>query len=87
MSYLQLRYLARLREALGTAEEVLEVPADGLDLLEVMEALGRRHGPAALAALNAEGVRLARNQELVERPGLKLLAGDELAFLPPVTGG
>lgn len=87
MSSLRLRYLASLREALGTAEETLDVPAAGCDLEQVLEALGRRHGPAALAALTADSVRLACNQELVERSGLRLAGGDELAFLPPVTGG
>ena len=87
MSSLRLRYLASLREQLGTAEETLDVPASGLDLEQVLEHIGRRHGPEAVAALTADSVRLACNQELVERSGLRLLAGDELAFLPPVTGG
>ncbi len=87
MSSLRLRYLASLREQLGTAEETLDVPASGFDLEQVLDAIGRRHGPLAVAALNAESVRLACNQELVDRSGLRLVAGDELAFLPPVTGG
>jgi len=87
MSSLRLRYLASLREQLGTAEETLDVPTSGVDFEQVLEALGRRHGQAAVAALRADNVRVACNQELVERAGLRLMAGDELAFLPPVTGG
>lgn len=87
MSHLRLRYLASLREELGTAEEAFEVPASGLDFEQVLVLIGHRHGALAVAALTADSVRLACNQELVERSGLRLLAGDELAFLPPVTGG
>jgi len=87
MSSLRLRYLASLREELGIAEETLEVPTSGIDFEQVLTLISRRHGPAAVAALTADSVRLACNQELVERSGLRLVAGDELAFLPPVTGG
>lgn len=87
MNRLRLRYLASLREQLGIAEETLDVPATGFDFAEVLDVIGQRHGPSAVAALSAENVRVACNQELVERAGLRLVAGDELAFLPPVTGG
>lgn len=87
MNGLRLRYLASLRETLGTAEETYEVPASGLDFEQVLALIGQRHGLGAVAALTADSVRLACNQDLVERAGLRLDAGDELAFLPPVTGG
>lgn len=87
MSELRLRYLASLREQLGTSDEALAVPGDGLTFENVLEQLADRHGAAAVAALTAGNVRLALNQELVEAEGLIVHAGDELAFLPPVTGG
>ena len=45
--------------------------------------------PVELAvALLGERVRIARNGELItERGGIVLEAGDEIAFLPPVSGG
>ena len=45
--------------------------------------------PVELAvALLGELVRIARNGELItERGGIVLEAGDEIAFLPPVSGG
>jgi len=87
MSSLRLRYLGKLREELGRSEEVVDVPESGLALEQVLELIEGRHGASAVAALTADSVRLACNQELVERSGLCLVAGDELAFLPPVTGG
>ncbi|TVS16837.1 MAG: molybdopterin converting factor subunit 1 [Gammaproteobacteria bacterium] len=87
MRELRLRYLASLREQLGTTEEALAIPAEGTTLEHVLEQLGSRHGATAVAALTAGNVRLALNQELVEAKGLIVRAGDELAFLPPVTGG
>lgn len=87
MSSLQLRYLASLREELGRSEERFEVPEAGLDFEQVLALIQDRHGPGAVAALTADSVRLACNQELVDPSGLHLRGGDELAFLPPVTGG
>ena len=44
---------------------------------------------ATADALWLDNVRLAHNQELVASApmALKLVDGDEVAFLPPVTGG
>ena len=43
-------------------------------------------GADALAALSAQGVRVCVNQTIV-RDDVGLHTGDEVAFLPPVTGG
>jgi molybdopterin synthase sulfur carrier subunit len=40
----------------------------------------------AIAALRASGVRIAVNQEMIEH-NAALAPGDEVAFLPPITGG
>lgn len=79
------RYFAALREQAGTAEEVLEIPRSPLALAEVIELLGRRHGTELAGALVAENVRVAINQELASATQVR--EGDEVAFLPPVTGG
>ena len=43
--------------------------------------------PALAEAVRGPRVRLALNGALVSAAGLVLAAGDELAFLPPVSGG
>ena len=82
-------FFASLREAVGRSECRIPLHSDngsafGLDGL-MAELKGRLDAPA-YAALVAENVRIAVNRELVEG-AVDLQAGDEVAFLPPVTGG
>ncbi len=81
----RIRFFASLREAAGTDELRLALP-DGAGVESLMEALEQRLPPMAVAAITAENVRVACNQELVSPP-FHLSEGDEVAFLPPVTGG
>jgi molybdopterin synthase sulfur carrier subunit len=77
---LRLVFLGRLEDAAG--EPGREVPAG--PLAEVLAALG----PDLAATLSAPRIRLAVNGTLVaDRASLVLADGDELAFLPPVSGG
>lgn len=66
------------------AEAVVEVEATHQGL-----AAGRRAGRVVeiRSRLEAANVRLAHNQSLHGASELKLQSGDQLAFLPPVTGG
>ncbi|MGB7655546.1 MAG: MoaD/ThiS family protein [Novosphingobium sp.] len=76
----KLVFLGKLADLAGAAErEVAPGP-----LADVLAAL-----PVQLAvALLDERVRLALNGELIAHPeGAVLQPGDELAFLPPVSGG
>lgn len=78
-------YFASLREALGREREELELPPEVRTLGELRGWLHARGGEwSALAP--QRNVRAARNQEMAG-PGTALVAGDELAFFPPVTGG
>ena len=82
-------FFASLREAVGRSEYELPIQessgaAFGLETL--MAELESRLAGDAYAALVAENVRIAVNQELVDG-AVALRAGDEVAFLPPVTGG
>ncbi len=84
-------FFASLREAVGRSE--FEVPLTGTagsgpayGLERLMAELKKRLDGGAYAALAAENVRIAVNRELVDGT-VVLQAGDEVAFLPPVTGG
>lgn len=76
----RLVFLGRLADVAGAGERTVE-PGP---LAEVLAAL-----PADLAiALLDERVRIALNGELLGEPeAITLQPGDELAFLPPVSGG
>jgi len=78
---LRLVFLGRLEDAAGGGER--DIPAVS-SLAEVLAGLE----PELAAALNSSKVRLAVNGKLVaDRGALMLRDGDELAFLPPVSGG
>jgi molybdopterin converting factor subunit 1 len=76
------RLFARLREQAGTDTEMLELPAAST-LADVYEALRRRH-PALESDRSA--VRAALNQEFKDWSE-QVADGDEVAFIPPVSGG
>ena len=77
-------FFASLREAVGIGET--EVSADSLSSL--IESLRGRLDNAAIEALTAENVRIAIDQTLLEEGANPLFkGGEEVAFLPPVTGG
>lgn len=76
------KFFAQLREVTGT--EALQINA--ADLNGVFDELAKRYPEDVLAQLRGDNVRIAVNQELVNgNPALT--AGDEVALLPPVTGG
>jgi molybdopterin converting factor subunit 1 len=75
------RYFARLRELAGTEMEVVYVSA-GATLGDVYDA-GRAKHPALP---ERPGVRGAVNQEFAGWDA-KIADGDEVAFIPPVSGG
>ena len=79
-------FFASLREAVGEERVALEL-ADG-SFAELRSRLTATLGKQS-DVLWADNVRLARNQELLtaEVDSLEFADGDELAFLPPVTGG
>jgi molybdopterin converting factor subunit 1 len=78
----KIRLFARLRESAGTSECDLDVPDDAT-VHDVWSALVRRYpslapfGDSTTAAVNADfAKRMTR-----------VAADDEVAFLPPVSGG
>ncbi len=81
---LTLKYFARLREQLGSGEQIdFE---RGLTLGGLRDQLIARGGAHAEALSRSAFLRCARNQQMAEE-GEELEDGDEIAFFPPVTGG
>lgn len=76
----RLVFLGRLEDVAGVAE--LAIAPGPLD--QILAALD----PALAVQLLGERVRMALNGQLIaEGGGIVLAQGDELAFLPPVSGG
>ena len=77
---IHVRYFASLREALGRSKETREAPEGATPASVLRDALGEAH------ARRAAAVAFAVNRE--HAPGDRPLRdGDEVAFLPPVSGG
>jgi molybdopterin synthase sulfur carrier subunit len=83
----RLVFLGRLADVAGRTEATVACPAS-LGWGDVVAWLAS-HGGADLAdAVGAARVRVALNGVvLAEKATLVLVGGDELAFLPPVSGG
>lgn len=78
---LKLVFLGRLEDAAGGAEREVVGAATLAAVLAMLE-------PTLAEALAMPRIRMAQNGVLVADPSLLVLAdGDELAFLPPVSGG
>ena len=80
-------FFASRRGAVVT--DVLDIDmGDGGSLCDLRRNLAARLGEDQMAALDAADVRVAVNRRLVhEGEEAVLVAGDEVAFMPPVTGG
>ncbi len=76
-------YFAVIRERMGIASEELELPAEITDLASLAAFLERSR-PALRGALAS--VRFAVGDEFASLDR-KLVAGDVVALIPPVSGG
>ena len=76
-----LLFLGRLADLAGHGERTCAAPLDWPALLAVL-------GPELAAAVGEDKVRVALNGLIVaEKGALMAEAGDEIALLPPVSGG
>jgi molybdopterin synthase sulfur carrier subunit len=80
---LRILYFAGLRDALGVAEETLELPAGCGTVGALAELLAERH---PTYRERRPHVRIARN-EAFARDDEALADGDVIALIPPVAGG
>lgn len=79
---LTLRFLGKLQHVAGRGSIALKV-AEPLTLAQIAERLD----PELAAAIAQSTVRIALNGALVADGDFRAGDGDELAFLPPVSGG
>ena len=75
-------FFGRLRELIGVSEEIGELP-EGTTLANVFERYAERF--PKLAGFRGSMV-VSQNQEFAAWDS-RIAAGDEIAFLPPVSGG
>jgi molybdopterin synthase sulfur carrier subunit len=80
---LRVLFFASLREVLG-CDHVMVPHVPDMEML--LKALGTRFGEKTTHCLHGENILIAHNQEIC-RGNISLEAGDEIAFLPPVSGG
>jgi molybdopterin synthase sulfur carrier subunit len=83
---IRILYFARLREDMGIAGEMFELPAAVSDVKSLRGQLIARGGASATALGQGKALRVSVNQDLA-RDDTPVKAGDEVAFFPPVTGG
>jgi molybdopterin converting factor small subunit len=81
---IKVRYFARVRDLMGASEEVVE--AAGLnDAAALVEHLASR-GPEGAEALRHPSIRVEVNGVIGPRT-VPIADGDEVALLPPFSGG
>jgi molybdopterin converting factor subunit 1 len=82
---INVRFFAALRERADLDSLSLDVGTE-LDLRGLVAMLGRRFGEEFATALTAPNIRVALNHEFVGGQ-CTVRDGDEVAFMPPITGG
>jgi molybdopterin synthase catalytic subunit len=80
---LRIRYFARLREIAGRSDQTITLEAASATVADVFDAIATEHGE--LADLRAH-VRPAVQREFADWQ-TPVCDGDEIAFIPPVSGG
>ncbi len=81
--FIDVRLFAMLRERAGNDSVTVEVP-DGATVRDAVAAVGREHGLADV--IDRMSVVMAVNREYAD-DDVRLAEGDELALIPPVSGG
>ena len=81
-----LRFFASVREAVGSGQEQITLPAGVATVGAVREHLVGRGGAWAEALGTERPLRTAFNHVMCD-PDTPVEAGGEVAFFPPVTGG
>lgn len=83
---MKLIYFAWVRERIGKAEEVVDLPAELETVSDLLGWLRERGEEYENALQHPEVIRVAINQEHVAH-GEKIAGASEIALFPPMTGG
>jgi molybdopterin synthase sulfur carrier subunit len=83
---LRIVYFAWVREKVGRAEDVLDVPQEVTNVAELVGWLRERGSEYQEAFARPDVVRAAIDRSHV-KPTAPLAGAREVAFFPPVTGG
>ncbi|HCM05476.1 MAG TPA: molybdopterin converting factor subunit 1 [Oceanospirillales bacterium] len=75
-------FFARLKDQIGQADIQLENNVAGKTVAEIQQQLIEQ----GMTALQDDSIRIALNQTFCSGDAV-IKAGDEVAFMPPVTGG
>ena len=79
---IKILYFASLREEIGRASDVIDLPGSDQSAMTVIQAWQQATGLNELS----DDLLIAVNQEYTSVDNV-LKEGDEVAFFPPVTGG
>jgi molybdopterin converting factor small subunit len=81
----RLVFLGRLEELAGTSDATVDAP---LGWAALLAHLSEAFSPQLADTVAGERVKVALNGALIaDKGGIALADGDEIAFLPPVSGG
>jgi len=81
-------FLGKLADFAGVGQCTLAWPDGALGYSQLIDALGRQLNSAIAAAAGDEKVKLALNGAVLpDKSELSAHDGDEIALLPPVSGG
>lgn len=83
---LQIAYFAWVRERMGVAGEVVELPGEVADVAGLLAWLGARDERGTSAFAEPHRIRAAIDGTMMD-PDAPLLGAREVALFPPVTGG
>jgi len=83
---MKLMYFAWLRQKIGTAQEVIDLPGDVSTIADLVGWLSTRGAGYAEAFKDHTAIKVAVDQEFSNFEA-SIGGASEVAFFPPVTGG
>ncbi|XP_014256852.1 molybdopterin synthase sulfur carrier subunit [Cimex lectularius] len=83
MVKVKLLFFAKARELSGKKEALLDLPQSSTSYKELLEVIVKEHSLDLIKA----NVILAQNEEYIETGEVELKEGDEIAVIPPLSGG